>query len=52
MRATTIILSICCFIGFFSPLYYRLAEKMPLWALIVFFVIGSSLAIYINLLEA
>lgn len=52
MKAATIILSICCFIGFLSPLYYRLAEKMPLWAIIILFVLGSSLAIYINLLEA
>ena len=48
MRAATIILSICCFIGFLSPLYYRLAEKMPLWALIIFLVLGSVLALYVR----
>ena len=52
MKAATTILSICCFIGFLSPLYYKLAEKTPLWAIIIPFVLGSSLAIYINLLEA
>lgn len=52
MSTVTIILSICCFIGFLSPLYYKLAEKMPLWALIILFVLGSLLAIYIRLLEA
>ena len=48
MKASIIILSICCFIGFLSPLYYRLAEKMPLWALIILFVLGSALALYVR----